>query len=156
MKAASPTTGTVMMSLGSMVFRLPSLVAGEMDHQISVRHARNERIGASDAFQFIGPGDESITLSGVVLEGLHSPQAGFARLQEMQGSGRAWPLIDGQGRSKGLWIITGLGRRHEQFDRHGSPRKTGWTLNLTRASAPPASPASPKGNPAQSIRSLQT
>lgn len=126
----------MMMSLGEFVFTLPTLVYQQLSHRLDVRHARNERIGAPDAIQFIGPGEEVISLSGVTADGISNGDAAFAQLRSMMASGEGWPMIDGLGTMFGIYIIESLDRRHGMFRAFGQPRTTEFTIDLRRTDNP--------------------
>jgi phage protein U len=139
MTDAAPPRTTALMSLGLFVFSLPTIVFTELSHNLAVRFAKNERFGGADAVQFIGPGDETITLTGVTALGINDADTAFGELETMMASGRAWPLVDGQGKVWGDYIILGLDRQGSLFKRGGVPTKTGWTINLSRVISPMAS-----------------
>lgn len=149
---------TAMMSLGRLVFRMPGLVPQEADRAQSVRHAKNERIGAADAFQFIGPGDDTITLNGVALEGLHDTADERQALSDLMTAGRAHPLVDGSGRVIGQFIITGINEKHSLIGAAGAPKKTAWSISLQRVDPGPrqlTKPANPIANPKLSIKTVR-
>lgn len=57
----------MMMALGMFVFSLSTAAYQELQRQTEWRHVSNTRIGAAPARQFVGRGDDSITLPGVIL-----------------------------------------------------------------------------------------
>ena len=59
----------MMLSLGMFVFSLHTLAYQEFQRQTEWRHASSSRIGAQPARQFVGRGDDAITLPGVLLPG---------------------------------------------------------------------------------------
>ncbi|MDG4344400.1 phage tail protein, partial [Pseudomonas aeruginosa] len=52
----------MMLSLGMFVFSLHTLAYQEFQRQTEWRHASSSRIGAQPARQFVGRGDDAITL----------------------------------------------------------------------------------------------
>ncbi|MFB9042802.1 phage tail protein, partial [Xanthomonas arboricola] len=56
----------MMMSYGTFVFALDSAAYLQLQRQMSWRHSTSERVGARAASQFLGPGDETIELSGLI------------------------------------------------------------------------------------------
>jgi phage protein U len=56
----------MMMILGMFVFSLPTLAYHELQRQTEWKHASTARVGLRDAHQYVGPGDDTITLSGWV------------------------------------------------------------------------------------------
>ena len=65
----------MMMSLGMFTFGLPTLAYQELKRRTDWRHARQTRIGARDATQYVGPGEDTITLSGVAMAELQAGRA---------------------------------------------------------------------------------
>lgn len=126
----------MMMSLGLFIFSLPTVVFQELSHKREVRFAENERIGAPDAFQFIGPGPETITLNGVTAYGINHASASFAVLNRMLQSGRAHTLIDGLGNVYGQYIIRSLDLKKSSFRKFGQAKRTEWSMQLTRVDNP--------------------
>ncbi len=57
----------MMLSLGMFVFSLSTLTYQELQRQTNWRHATNSRVGKSPAMQFVGRGEDTITLPGIIL-----------------------------------------------------------------------------------------
>ena len=55
-----------MMTLGTFVFSLPTLAYQQLQRQNEWRHPSSERVKARPAYQYVGPGEETIQLSGSV------------------------------------------------------------------------------------------
>ena len=58
-----------MMTLGLFVFDLPSLTYQQLQRRTTWRHAFSDRVGARPLGQFVGEGDDDITLTGMLLMG---------------------------------------------------------------------------------------
>ena len=54
----------MMMTLGMFVFSLPTLAYQELQRKTDWKHPSTSRVGARNARQFTGKGDDTITLSG--------------------------------------------------------------------------------------------
>lgn len=134
----------MMMSLGMFIFSLPTIVYQDLSHKRDVQHSFTPRIGHSDAVQFIGPGTETITLTGVTAYGINHASASYAALNRMMQTGEAWPLVDGLGNMFGQYIIRSIDLKKNNFQKFGQARNSGFTIELTRADDPGAS----IGNPA--------
>lgn len=74
----------MMLALGMFVFSLDTLAYQEMNRQTDWRHASSNRVGAQPARQFVGRGDDSVTLPGVLLPELAGD---ITCLDELRG----WP-----------------------------------------------------------------
>lgn len=122
----------MMMSLGQFVFSLNTLAYQDLQRQTSWRHAANSRVGARPARQFVGPGDDTITLSGMVAMEFSNGIASLDEIRTMADTGKAWPLVDGAGYVYGQWVIEGLNTTNTLFMSNGVPRRVEFQLSLTR------------------------
>lgn len=89
-------------------------------------------IGKRDAFQFLGVGEENITLAGVLYPELTGGKLTMTTLRLMAEEGRAWPLLDGTGMIYGMYVISRVSETGSIFFADGTPRKIDFTLSLTR------------------------
>lgn len=121
-----------LMTLGMFAFDLPTLAYGELQRRSTWRHPTNDRVGARAAGQFVGPGEDAITLSGSQAPGLIGDPDSLPELRRMADSGEAWPLIDGMGRNYGAFVITSLDEAHRKIIDNGAPRIIDFTLTLAR------------------------
>ncbi|ANF85150.1 hypothetical protein ATI14_6200 [Pseudomonas tolaasii NCPPB 2192] len=122
----------MMLSLGMFVFSLSTLAYQELQRQTNWRHASNSRVGAAPALQFVGRGDDTITLPGLLLPELAGSILSLDALRLMANTGKAWPMVEGTGRIYGLWVIESLSETKTLFFRDGTPRRIEFTLTLKR------------------------
>lgn len=122
----------MMLALGMFVFSLSTAAYQELQRQTDWRHASNSRIGAAPARQFVGRGEDAITLPGVILPELAGSPLSLDSLRLMANTGKAWPMVEGSGRIYGLWIIDSLSETKTFFFRDGTPRRIEFTLSLKR------------------------
>lgn len=122
----------MMLALGMFVFSLSTLAYQELQRQTEWRHPSSSRVGAAPARQFIGRGDDSITLPGIILPELAGTTLSLDALRLMANTGKAWPMIEGTGRIYGLWVIESLSETKTVFFRDGTPRRIEFTLSLKR------------------------
>nr|WP_127881854.1 phage tail protein [Pseudomonas carnis] len=122
----------MMLSLGMFVFSLSTLAYQELQRQTNWRHASNSRVGAPPALQFVGRGDDTITLPGIILPELAGSVLSLDGLRLMANTGKAWPMVEGTGRIYGLWAIESLSETKTVFFRDGTPRRIEFTLTLKR------------------------
>lgn len=120
----------MMLSLGMFVFAVPTLAYEELKRRTDYRHARSARIGARDATQFVGPGEDTISLSGDAYAELSDGVASLGELRTMAASGDAWSLVDGAARIYGAFIIEGIDEGQSHFLPDGTPRKISFSLSL--------------------------
>ncbi|WP_433589642.1 phage tail protein [Pseudomonas koreensis] len=122
----------MMLALGMFVFSLSTAAYQELQRQTEWRHASSSRVGAAPAHQFVGRGEDSITLPGVILPELAGSALSLDALRLMANTGKAWPMVEGSGRIYGLWIIESLSETKTIFFRDGTPRRIEFTLSLKR------------------------
>lgn len=122
----------MMMALGMFVFSLETLTYQEFQRQTEWRHGSTSRIGTNPARQYLGRGDDSITLPGVLLPALAGSQLSLDALRTMADTGKAWPLVEGTGKIYGTWIIESLSETRTLFFRDGQARRIEFTLALKR------------------------
>ncbi|ACO79880.1 Phage P2 GpU protein [Azotobacter vinelandii CA] len=122
----------MMMALGQFVFSLSTLAYQEFQRQTDWRHGSTSRIGVRPARQFLGPGDDSITLPGVLLPELTGGIPSLDEVREMADTGRAWVLVEGTGRLYGLWVIESLSETRSLFFSDGTARRIEFSLVLKR------------------------
>ncbi|WP_028696138.1 phage tail protein [Pseudomonas cremoricolorata] len=122
----------MMLALGMFVFSLPTLAYQELQRETAWRHAANNRVGLNPALQFLGRGDDTITLPGVLLPELAGAVLSLDALRQMADTGAAWPLVEGTGRLLGLWVIEGMSDKRTLFFRDGAARRIEFSLSLRR------------------------
>jgi phage protein U len=122
----------MMMSLGQFVFSLPTLAYQEFHRQMEWKHPGTSRVGERDAHQFIGKGDETISLTGWIAPEFNGKLDALAELCTMADNGDAYVLVEGTGRVYGEYVITNMTEGKSVFLTDGYPRKVDFTINLKR------------------------
>ncbi|HDU2685897.1 TPA: phage tail protein [Klebsiella pneumoniae] len=96
------------------------------------RHVKNDRVGRSAKWQYVGAGENQLTLGGLLYPEITGGNLSLGAVSTMAYTGLAWPLIDGVGSIYGMYVITGLQETHQEFDRYGKSKKIEFTLSLQR------------------------
>lgn len=122
----------MMLALGMFIFSLPTLAYQQLQRQTDWRHAANSRIGAQPARQFLGRGEDDITLPGVLLPELSGSMMSLDEIRAMANTGKAWALVEGTGRVYGLFIIESLSETRSVFFQDGTARRIEFSLTLKR------------------------
>ena len=122
----------MMMCLGTFVFSLPTLVYQQLQRQMQWRHAATERVGARAASQFLGPGEESIEMSGLLAPELTGTLVSLDVLRDMADAGRPYALVDGTGSVFGAYVILSINQTQSLFYQDGTPRRIEFQLSLRR------------------------
>ena len=133
----------MLMSLGQFVFQLQDLAYSELQRSTAWRHASNSRVGARPALQYVGQGDDTITLSGTLVPEIAGTLQSLVTLRDMADAGDAYAMVDGAGRIFGAWIIERIEEGGSAFTPDGIARRTSFIIALRRSddalvsSAPP-------------------
>jgi phage protein U len=121
-----------MMSLDMFVFEIGTAPYQELQRREEWRFANSERLGARSKSQFVGPGNDTITLSGALYPGLIGSYSALDKLRAMAAKGEAYSLVSGRGEVMGQWCIKSLDTKHSIFLIDGVARKADFTLELGR------------------------
>ncbi|WP_374406547.1 phage tail protein [Pelagerythrobacter sp.] len=135
--ASLPFTGPTprhLLTLGMFVFGMDTLAYHELTHSIEWRHGTTDRHQARPASQYLGPGPETLSFSGVCIPELGGDYGAFETIQAMGDTGDDYPLLDGYGRVFGSYRIVRLERQHLVVLAGGVPRHTGFRIELERVS----------------------
>lgn len=122
----------MMMALGMFVFSLKTAAYQELQRQTDWRHSSNNRVGAAPARQFVGRGDDAIILPGIIFPELAGTALSLDSLRLMANTGKSWPMVEGNGRIYGLWVIESLSETRTIFFPDGTARRIEFTLSLKR------------------------
>ncbi len=122
----------MMMALGTFVFSLSTLAYQQLQRQTSWRHASSDRVGARAARQFLGPGEDSIELSGLVAPELTGTPASIDTLRDLADEGKPLALVDGTGAVHGAYVIASLSETRTLFFADGAARRIEFQLSLSR------------------------
>ena len=95
----------MMMILGMFPFSLQTTPYQSANKTNSWRHVKNDRVGKSPRYQFIGADEEPFVLSGTLYPEISGGDVSLVMLETMAFSGRPWPLIEGTGRIYGMYVI---------------------------------------------------
>jgi len=122
----------VLMVLGLFVFERRTLPYQSMQYTKDYRWASNNRIGKSPAYQFLGEGETTRTLSGTLYPEITGGNLSLLAIELMANEGRAWPLIDGSGMIHGMYVVEKVTHTHTDLYSDGSARKIEFNLTLKR------------------------
>ncbi|PHM35623.1 tail assembly protein [Xenorhabdus mauleonii] len=122
----------MMAALGLFVFMLKTTPYQNLQHQQAWRYGFNNRIGARPAFQFIGPGNDTLTLSGTLHPEITGGRLSLLALELMAESGKAWSFLDGSGTIYGMFIIESIDQTKTEFFADGAARQIDFTVALKR------------------------
>lgn len=123
----------MMMSLDLFLFEIGTLPYQQLAQEWNWRHSKSERFGARPAAQFVGVGDETVTLSGALYPGLIGDWSSFDTIRDMADAGEAYLLMGGDYTVHGSFFIRRVSRTADLFFVDGVARRADFTLELERA-----------------------
>lgn len=122
----------MMMALDTFVFSLPTLAYDQLQRSTSWRHPASERVGARAARQYVGPGDDTIRLSGLIAPELTGTPASLEVLRAMADDGRPYALVEGTGIVHGAFVIGDINEVRSLFFADGAARRIEFDMTLVR------------------------
>lgn len=126
----------MMMILGMFVFTLKNITYQNLNQKTKWRHASNSRVGTLPAYQFLGRGENTITLSGSIMPGFKGSPKSLVKLSAMADKGKAYPLINGNGKVYGQYVIDSIEETNTIFFKDGTPRKIEFSIDLIQITTP--------------------
>jgi len=131
----------MLFSLGQFAFGLQTLPTDQLRRQTAWRHPSNSRVGARPARQFVGLGDDTINLSGVLAPEFAGSMRSLEALRKMADSGKAWALVSGAGEVFGAWTIENLTETRSVLIDNGAARRIEFDLQLAAVDDQRAEPS---------------
>lgn len=119
-----------MMIFGDFVFSLNTAAFQELNRDAKFRWASQERFGTHEALQYLGAGEETITLPGSIIPAFKGGTGQIAKMREVARQGKPQTLVDGKGNVFGRWVVESVEEKSSVFMRDGTPRKQDFTLKL--------------------------
>ncbi len=121
----------MMMALDQFVFGMDNLPWQELQRQTQWKHRGNSRVGARDSRQYLGQGDDSLTITGVLVPGITGSAYALDDLRAMADTGEAYVLVDATGLIYGAFVIEAVSESQTGHDQAGA-RRIDFTVGLTR------------------------
>lgn len=121
-----------MLILGGFKFSLNTAVFQEQRRMTSYRWPAQERIGQFDALQFTGPGEDRITLPGVIYPDFRGGSDQLNELRSLASRGQPLRLIAASGEVLGMWVIESVEEVQSTFKVDGSPRRQDFTITIKK------------------------
>jgi len=122
----------MMMSYGTFVFSLSTAAYEQLQRQMTWRHGSSDRVGARPARQYVGPGDDTISLQGLISAELTDNLQVLDELRELGNEGRPHALVEGTGLIYGAYVMVSLNETRKEFFSDGVPRLIEFQLQLER------------------------
>ncbi len=119
-------------ALGLFVFEFATWPFDQLSRRTDWTHASTPRVGARDASQFVGPGEERLTIAGALVPEAAGSFASIDTLRRMAAEGEEYQFVLGTGEVWGSYVITGMDETRRYLTDDGTPRMIDFTLDLRR------------------------
>ena len=119
--------------LGDYVFQLDTAAFQSLQRQSAYRWEIKNRLKRLPAAQFLGPGEEGITLPGIILPHFRGGIGQVGKMREMAAKGDPLALVyafERAGQYAGLWCIKEVSETRTLFFKDGVPRRIEFQLSL--------------------------
>ena len=120
----------VLLKLGDYKFSVSTATYQELKRSTEFRWASADRLGRTPALQYVGPGQDQITLSGVIYPEFFSGPNQIEQMRNKAAQGRPLLLVDGLGHLHGYYAIKQIEETQSYIDKKGVPLKQTFTLSL--------------------------
>lgn len=96
------------------------------------RWSTQDRISTDPALQFIGPGEDTLKLNGVIYPHYRGGLKQMDSLRQEAGKGRPFLLIEGTGKVFSKYVIESIDEDQDYFLVDGKPQKITFRLSLKK------------------------
>lgn len=139
-----------LMKLGDFLFSLHTTAYQQLQRSTAYRWKNQERLDCQPGLQYVGPGGDTLTLSGMIYAELQSASLGSSDLKGEQrrlgnspvaqlnamraeaSKGIPLNLMDSTGECFHLWVISQVEETQRVFFPDGTPRLVEFRLQLKR------------------------
>lgn len=120
-----------MMALGNFRFSVATAAYQELVRATEYRWAATSRVGRPPARQFVGVGDDTVTLAGVIYPHYRGGLGQVAAMRTAAEQGEPQRLVTGGGLVLGLWVINRVEETQRAHWPDGSPRRQDFRIELS-------------------------
>jgi phage protein U len=119
-----------LLALGDYRFSIDTAAYQTLKRHQSYRWQSQERLLRSPAQQFVGIGEDTITLSGVIYPHYRGGLGQLNDLRQQAATGEPLLLVDGLGFVWGQWVIVSIEETQSHLQSYGMPLKQAFQLQL--------------------------
>lgn len=117
---------------GLFVFSMTTAPIKGINRQRVWRYARPNVLDTRAKGIFLGPGEDTITITGQISHDIAGHELSLDALALMGDEGKAWPLVKGTGQILGSFQLESIDETHRDLFPNGSPRAIDFSMSLTR------------------------
>lgn len=120
------------LKLGDFIFSVDTAAYQTLQRSTARRWAKIERIGKRAAMQDLGPGDDTLTMPGVIYPHYKGGLDQINKMREMMDNGDPLMLVDVLGNIHAKWVILSITEKDSTFTEEGTPLKQEFTIKIQR------------------------
>ena len=121
---------TNMLALGPYRFSIDTAAYQELARATAYRWASQPRLGRRPARQFVGVGEDTISLDGAIYPHYRGGLGQIDALRAEAAKGEALQLVTGRGDVLGLWVVERVEETQRLFLSDGRPRQVTFRIEL--------------------------
>lgn len=121
----------MLMQLGFYQFELNAAMYQELTRRTEYRWASKNRVGKRPAKQFMGVGEDTMTLVGVIYPEFRGGYDQIDKMRDMGESGKPFLMVSGDGVIFGFWEIDMVEEKQTHIKKLGAPKKQEFTMELS-------------------------
>lgn len=121
---------TVLLALGSYRFSVSTGGYQKLQRSTNWRWPETHRIGVKPGLQYVGPGDDTISLDGTIYPHYRGGLRQIDHMRAQAGLGQPLALTTGFGRYLGMFAITKIKEDQTYLMSDGAPRKITFDIDL--------------------------
>jgi phage protein U len=126
---------SILMQLGPVQFSIRTRAFQTLEREVSYRWPTLERLGRRPAHQWLGIGEETLAIKGVVYPtfnpgGQYVGIGQIDALRSLGAQGAPQDLITGTGEVWGKWVVKSVKETRTEFVNNGAPRKQEFSMDL--------------------------
>lgn len=122
----------ILMTLGGFQFEINTAAHDQLKRESAYRWEKQDRLGREPAMQFIGKGEEKISLNGTIYPHFRGGLGQINTMRRMADDGEPLQLIDGLGNVFGRYCILQVQETQAVYVGPGIPRRMDFSLELSR------------------------
>lgn len=121
--------------LGGVVMDTRPFNADKFDRTASADLVEKAVMGGLKPSEFMGEGEDNLTITGQLLPLKTGGLAEFEMLDEMRRTGARFPVMRGDGKRLGTYAITDISERHDQLMRDGVGFTVKYSVSMRKVQA---------------------
>ena len=133
-EAAAGAGAAAMLTFGPVLFGASTATYEQLERRTEYRWPAQDRLGRRPSYQSTGPGEDRITVDGVIFAGYRGRPSVLQALRDLAASGEPRTLAGGDGTVYGEWAVLSIRETRTGLYSDGAARKVAWAMDLVARS----------------------